>query len=458
MRGDKHHSCRIPSRRSLVSVRTGSPLGYIRQMKPVLFALLPSLLLACRGKPAADSGTAASATDEGPLPTAVLDAISLERIKADVDLLASDDFAGRAPGSVGHAAALAHLETQMQGTGLEPAGTAGGFIIEVPMDPISQFAPDETGTIVPVEAAVGYDLAGMIRGSEAPDELVIIMSHYDHLGTTAEGAVFNGAIDDMTATAVLIEVARTLIEEVGPFRRSVLFLITDGEEGGLQGAEGWLDANLVDTNDIVVAISVDPLGRRVLPSYGPIILMGGERAPLLKEHLRGVSLYADSDVAFVNRDQIPVFSSDQDPFWRLDEPVPALWFTSPGMTWYHTVDDTPETVDYRSVKAHSRYLAMTIASLANSEERFEDTGPQPLSVEDIRDALELLDGVVGSGDLTAAEISTLGSMQAIFEEVDETGEIANMGAVEGAYLRSAIMLLLELTQDHPGEVPPPWPE
>lgn len=416
------------------------------------------LLAACdTDKETAPPDTAAEATSA--LPDEVLDAIDLTRIKANVDLLASDDLGGRTPTSLGHGIARDHIAGELAAIGLEPVGDDGGYTIRFDLDlDRERWALDEDGAVYPIEATVGDNLVALLPGSdpERAQETVVVMAHYDHLGVTEDGAVYNGAFDDAAGVATLLEVARVLVEEGVSLDRSVLLLITDSEEGGLKGAYDWTSDPTLSLEDVAVAFSIDPLGRGLLPDYWPLILLGLERCPELKEAVRDVAATADMDVTFVNRGPIPVFASDQDPFYEQDVPVPAFWFVSPGMTWYHTVDDDAETIDYRTLRDHSRFLANLITTFANDDARYEDQGEQELSVEDAADASALLAGVLGSEEITEDERDTLTDLKADFDATVDAGVVG--ADLQGTYLSAAILLLLDLTEAHPGEVPPPWPE
>lgn len=428
--------------------------------RPAPTALL--LALACGGDPPpADTAAPADGATGGPLSEETLSALDLTRVKAEVDLLAHDDFAGRTPGSPGHRAARDHLAAQLEDIGLEPladrSGELGGYAL--PFDlalEAERYAPDETGAIVQTNSDVGWNLAGLLPGTTRPEEVILLMAHYDHLGTTEDGTVYNGAFDDITGVAALLELARLFVDEGVALERSVLFLLTDSEEGGLLGSEAWAADPLLSHDDVVFAMSVDPLGRGLLPDSWPLILLGLERSPALQARWRDLAAVSEVPLAFVNRDPIPIFGSDQDSFWAVDDPVPAIWFVSPGMTWYHTTDDTAETIDYRSVRAHLRFLAQVVATFGDDTERFTDSGAQDLAPEDLADAAALLEAVEGSALLTDAERSKSAAFRATFTAEADAGTVSD--EARAAYLQSALFLLFDLTAAHPGEVPPPFPE
>ncbi|HKX55101.1 MAG TPA: M28 family metallopeptidase [Xanthomonadales bacterium] len=83
------------------------------------------------------------------------------------------------------------------------------------------------------------NVAAILRGSEAPDEIFVYMAHWDHLGTDPklEGdQIYNGALDNASGTAALLELAKAYASLPQAPRRSVLFLAVTAEEQGLLGS------------------------------------------------------------------------------------------------------------------------------------------------------------------------------------------------------------------------------
>ena len=408
-----------------------------------------TLLLACNGGDPIDTAT----TPETTADTTRADALSMTRVKAHVDLLAGDDFAGRTPGSDGHTAAREYILAEMLDIGLQPIG-ADNFIHEFPLTLHEErFTFSSTGEVVPIVAETGYNLAGVVPGTDTDlaDEYIVLMAHYDHLGVSEDGEVYNGAYDDITGVAALIELAGVLAE--APLARSVLFVITDAEEGGLNGSAAWLSDAGINLDDIAFGLSVDPLGRGLLPDYWPLLLLGLERSPTLQARWLELADQADMDVIFINRGPIPIVASDQDSFYNLTDPIPAVWFVSPGMSWYHTIDDDPETIDYRTVQDHLRFLTIALADLADDTERHVDLGEQPLTPFDADESVRILENVAASSYPTDDERDRIADLIA---ELTENRD--DPVALEPIYVQAAFFLLLDMTQAHPGEVPPPFPE
>jgi Zn-dependent M28 family amino/carboxypeptidase len=111
-----------------------------------------------------------------------------------------------------------------------------------------------------VREGVSYNVAARLPGSEAPDETVVYMAHWDHLGRNmavpGSAGIFNGAIDNASGTAALLEIGR-LHAAAGRPRRSLLFLAVTLEEYGLLGSRHYVNRPVVPAARTVAAINMD---------------------------------------------------------------------------------------------------------------------------------------------------------------------------------------------------------
>ncbi len=110
------------------------------------------------------------------------------------------------------------------------------------------------------ETVNSKNVAAILRGSVAPDEIFIYMAHWDHLGTdpTLEGdKIFNGALDNASGTAALLELAKAYSTLAKPPRRSVLFLAVTAEEQGLLGSLYYAAHPLFPLADTVGGLNMD---------------------------------------------------------------------------------------------------------------------------------------------------------------------------------------------------------
>ena len=111
---------------------------------------------------------------------------------------------------------------------------------------------------------VSHNVVGWLPGSERPDEVVVYTAHWDHVGlrATPDAAgdrICNGAVDNATGTAALLEIAQAFGGLATPPERSVLFLATTSEEQGLLGAEHYAAHPLVPLEDTVGVLNMDAL-------------------------------------------------------------------------------------------------------------------------------------------------------------------------------------------------------
>ena len=192
------------------------------------------------------------------------------------------------------------------------------------------FTPVATG--VTVNAAVRSrvreeetrNVVGTVEGSERPEEVVILTSHYDHLGVgePAEGdSIYNGAYDNASGTALLLEVAEAFAALETPPERTTLFIATAAEEAGLLGAAWYVQSPLFPLANTVAEINVD--GANLWGETDDLIAMGAERSELG----RFVERRAAQAEVRLEPDAEPekgyFFRSDHFPFARAG--VPALY-------------------------------------------------------------------------------------------------------------------------------------
>lgn len=127
---------------------------------------------------------------------------------------------------------------------------------------------------VPLPAKVSVDLkststekqsrnvVGILPGSEKPDEAVVYMAHWDHLGKHPDETgdnIYNGAVDNATGVAGILEIAEQFAK-VGKPKRSVVFLAVTLEESGLLGSKYYVAHPVVPLDKTVAVINLDAMG------------------------------------------------------------------------------------------------------------------------------------------------------------------------------------------------------
>ena len=120
-----------------------------------------------------------------------------------------------------------------------------------------------------------YNVAGRLTGTEAPDEAVVYMAHWDHLGRNmalpGSAGIFNGAIDNASGTAAMLELGR-MHAEAGRPDRSLLFLAVTLEEYGLLGSRHYVNRPAFAPENTVAAINLDAFNFMAGPTEDMVVI------------------------------------------------------------------------------------------------------------------------------------------------------------------------------------------
>jgi hypothetical protein len=129
--------------------------------------------------------------------------------------------------------------------------------------PLPHFTIDgriQAKTVVKRSEVVSQNIAGIYTGSSKPDEYVVVSAHLDHLGTgpAVDGdTIFNGAMDNASGVATMLDMAQRLHEGKVRTKRSILFVAVTGEEKGLLGSKYFARNPTVPVKSMVADINVD---------------------------------------------------------------------------------------------------------------------------------------------------------------------------------------------------------
>ena len=229
------------------------------------------------------------------------------------------------------------------------------------------------------------NVVAMLPGSDPVlrDEYVVLSAHYDHVGvgTPVDGdSIYNGADDNASGTAVLLEVARALALMDEAPRRSVVFVHVSGEEKGLLGSEWFVDHPTIDLDRAVANINADMVGGDAHPDT--LVVIGKEYSTLgplvdrINEGMPELNLVTSDDLW---PEQRFFFRSDQFHFMRKE--IPSLFFFTGVHECYHQPCDTVDFVDHDKAARVARLLLHSVLEIANQEERPEW---DPAGLEEVR--------------------------------------------------------------------------
>lgn len=224
------------------------------------------------------------------------------------------------------------------------------------------------------------NVVAFIRGSEYPDQYVVISSHLDHIGVTSKGEINNGADDDGSGTVAVLEIAEAFKmaadEGMGP-KRSVVFLHVTGEEKGLLGSRYYTDVDPVfPLNQTVANLNIDMIGRIDPKREGDrnyIYLIGSDK---LSTELHELSETVNDKYTKIELDY--TYNDENDPnrfYYRSDHynfaknNIPIIFYFNGTHADYHRPGDTPDKINYDLLKNRAQLVFHTAWEIANRDSR-----------------------------------------------------------------------------------------
>jgi len=221
------------------------------------------------------------------------------------------------------------------------------------------------------------NVIGVLRGSDPAlrDEYVVISAHLDHLGIGAPvggDAIYNGAVDNASGVATIIELARMFA--ANPPRRSILFIAVTGEEPGLIGSDFFAQHPTVPRDAIVADVNVD--GASMWP-FEAIFARGIDHSSLKTN----VAASGETVVADPFPDQAGFVRSDQYSFVRIGVPSLILGGAkrppearAQALDWvktrYHAPsDDMSQPLDFDAAARFANDLFKIAQSIAMQDQR-----------------------------------------------------------------------------------------
>ena len=222
-----------------------------------------------------------------------------------------------------------------------------------------------------VEAA---NVGGVIRGSGAlADEWIVVGAHLDHLGMgyfgsrTGPGELHPGADDNASGSAGVLLLANKLAavsEGVEGDRRSVLLMLFDGEESGLNGARHYVNDPIADTEDHAVMFNWDMIGRI---EDEKLVVAGLDTGEGMREFFS--PMFADSGLS-INAPERMTGASDHMVFYRAD--IPVVFSHIDGLhSDYHTPNDTSDKINRVGATKAVQLFADMVDAYASYPDRFE---------------------------------------------------------------------------------------
>jgi aminopeptidase YwaD len=277
---------------------------------------------------------------------------SADNLQKHVFALAADSMKGRGVNSPESFKAADYIIKQFESIGIKPYN--GKF-----SHPFSFKA----GVI----RTYGNNIIGLIEGTDSilKNEYLVIGAHYDHVGFDVEDSteiVFNGADDNASGVAGLIETARLLTTTKGKLKRSVLIIAFDAEETGLNGSSYIVNQKVIPVDNVKAMWSLDMIGmlkdNQALELKGSATMLDGNSF-FEKIALKYGIVLKELGSTVENR-------TDTYPFGELG--IPAFAPTTGTISPYHKPEDDADLLDYDGMATITSFLTECAVELSGQPE------------------------------------------------------------------------------------------
>ncbi|WP_283641579.1 M28 family metallopeptidase [Mesonia mobilis] len=293
--------------------------------------------------------------------------ITAAELKDHLYTFASDEFQGRDTGKPGQKKAANYLKDNYMKT--EIASPLGGedYFQDIPSSFFNNKYNDSENVVA------------FIKGSEFPEEIIVISAHYDHVGVDAEGNIYNGADDDGSGTVSILEIAEAFKEaqdEGYQPRRSILFLHVTGEEKGLLGSDYYTKNPIFPLENTVTDLNTDMIGRidpkhEDNPNY--IYLIGSDKLSTqlheLSEDVNNKYTQFDLDYTYNDENDPNRFYYRSDHYNFAKHNIPVIFYFNGTHADYHQPTDTPDKIEYDLMARRAQLIFYTAWEVANRDER-----------------------------------------------------------------------------------------
>jgi len=284
-----------------------------------------------------------------------------DNLKKHIYYLASDELQGRLTGSEGETKAANYLSSEFKKLGLKPyegKEFIQNFEYNVKLNPHD----DKTST-----AVKGKNVIAVLDNKA--EKTIVIGAHYDHLGlnehhnstlVNSEGQIHNGADDNASGTAAVLELARMFSQNRTKENVNYIFALFSGEEDGLMGSKKLAETIKTNYPNTIFMINMDMVGR--LNDNKDLTVGGVGTSPILPDLVKkykpeGINLALDES---------GVGPSDHTSFYLKD--IPVLFLFTGTHNDYHKPTDDADKINYTGGKLITNYVFNLADALGNEKE------------------------------------------------------------------------------------------
>lgn len=190
------------------------------------------------------------------------------------------------------------------------------------------------------------------------NEVIVIGAHYDHLGMIENGStvkIYNGADDNASGSAAIIEIARQMVVQQGSLKRTIMFVAFDAEEVGLVGSTFFVNDFIKNNTNqkVVLAMSLDMVG--YLKQSKKLKITGVKTLVDPEQYFNQVAFDSKYDLILKDFDNSIFTGSDHGPF--LNKNIPAFYVSTGLSSPYHKPEDDADLIDYEGLSTIVDYFS-----------------------------------------------------------------------------------------------------
>ena len=271
--------------------------------------------------------------------------IRIDELKKHITYLSSDELQGRRTSSEGEKKSALYIQQQFRMAHLQPKGTQG-YIFEFSF----KKNPDPHDTItVNLPERKGINVVGFLNNEV--EYTVIIGAHHDHLGlgndknsldANSEGKIHNGADDNASGVAGVIELANYFSNNNRKEKFNFLFICFSGEELGLIGSKKFCENPTIDFSKVNYMLNMDMIGR-LSDSTKKLVIYGVGTSPDFVPLIDNLQTELS-----IKKDSAGIGPSDQTSFYLKN--IPVLHFFTGQHSDYHKPGDDVEKINFNGEK------------------------------------------------------------------------------------------------------------
>lgn len=280
--------------------------------------------------------------------------IQSKSIKKHISYLASDELKGRGTSSPEELVAANYITAEFKKIGLSALNNSylKPFTFKKNLD------PHDTST-ANIKERNGNNVLGYID-NKAP-YTIVIGAHYDHLGLghdhnsldpNPEGKIHNGADDNASGTAGVLELANYFARNKKQEPFNFLFICFSGEELGLLGSKKWCDKADIDLSTVNYMVNMDMIGR-LNDSTKKVVVYGVGTSPVFVPLIDSIPSKLS-----IKTDSSGIGPSDQTSFYLKD--IPVLHFFTGQHSDYHKPSDDADKINYEGEVEVLNYIVTLI--------------------------------------------------------------------------------------------------